>query len=403
MKYLCIFNIIIYSFIPIFILSAKDYKFIKIEFTEEYLVPTITAQLKEKNFSFILDNNLGLNYISTKDFNLTHINPISNDDKKINIKDKIYVSYLYLGTISIFFEKNIIYLENFNPYVIDDNKISSSITLHYLLMQLYIIKQDFYLDINNKNLYLGDIPFQSELYSDMYNNDKIIKVTFYSDNEKFVFNQKLKNLYIDNQALLINKFTLFTINDYITIVPLSLLNDIIKNQNIQKLDCNLILIDKRGIYAIKCHKNDINKLPNLNFVFNNDYTFNIPFHLLFVDYDDNYKISLIRNKIKKKNLAQKKDDSEEIIIGYSLIKLFNYTKFTYDEMSMSFFSDKFISNHPPKFLNEYIYVLLYLLFFLLLFTIPFLIYIKLKLKQKLSNKKYNNNYINNYINFFNIL
>ena len=403
MKYLCIFNIIIYSFIPIFILSAKDYKFIKIEFTEEYLVPTITAQLKKKNFSFILDNNLGLNYISTKDFNLTHINPISNDDKKINIKDKIYVSYLYLGTISIFFEKNIIYLENFNPYVIDDNTISSSITLHYLLMQLYIIKQDFYLDINNKNLYLGDIPFQSELYSNMYNNDKIIKATFYSDNEKFVFNQKLKNLYIDNQVLLINKFALFTINDYFTIVPLSLLNDIIKNKNIQQLDCNLILVDKRGIYAIKCHKDNINKLPNLSFVFHNDYTFNIPFHLLFVDYDDNYKISLIRNKIKKKNLVQKKDDSEEIIIGYSLIKLFNYTKFTYDEMSMSFFSDKFISNHPPKFLNEYIYVLLYLLFFLLLFTIPFLIYIKLKLKQKLSNKKYNNNYINSYINYFNIL
>jgi hypothetical protein len=293
-----------------------------------------------------------------------------------------------MGTISVFEEKNIMHLENYNSYVIDDKAISSSITLIYLLLQLFINKKDCYLDIKDKNCFLGDIPFQSQIYSDIYNNDKFNRMTVYSDKIGEVFKQKIKNLYLDNKALLTNKFALFTINDYFTITPLSLLNDIIKNTNIRKLDCYLILIDKRGIYSIKCHKDDINKLPDLQFVFNNNHTFNIPFHLQFDNYDDNYKISLIRNKIKYNTLDQNDDDSEEIIIGYSIIKLFNYTKCSYDDGSASFFSDKFIINHPPILLNENIIFLLYILFFLLLFTTPFLIFIKLKINKL--NKAHNN-------------
>ena len=349
------------------------------------LVPTINAQLKNINFSIILDNNFGHNYISTKNFNLTDFE-FTFDNANITIKGKIYQANFYLGTISIFDGKNDIKLVYFHSHVIDDKTISSSITIFYLLLELFINKKEFYLDINNKNCYLGDIPFQSKLYSDIYNNDKFDSLTFYSNETIGVFKQRLKNLYIDNNVLLINKFALFSINDYITTFPLSLLKDIIQNEYIQKLDCNLILLDRRGIYAIKCNKDDLNKLPNLYFVFNNSYTFNISFDLLFEDFDDNYKISLIRNKIKYNTLRQNDDNNEEIIIGYSIIKLFNYTIFSYDKWSVSFFSDKFISNHPPRFLYKYIYFLLYFLLFLLLLTTPFLIYIKLTLKQSLANK-----------------
>lgn len=389
MKYRYIYIILIYNFIQIFSLSTKDNKFVKISLTEENLVPTINAQLKNKNFSIILNNNLGHNYISTKNFNLTDFE-FNFDSDKIRIKDKIYEAYFYIGPISIFNGNNYMRLADFNSYVIDDKIISSSITIFYLLLELLIDKKDFYLDINNKNYYLGDIPFQSKLYSDIYNNDKFNSMTFYSNETIGVFKQKLKNLYIGNNALLINKFASFTINDYITIFPLSILKNIIRNKYIQELDCNLILLDRRGIYAIKCNKDNINKLPNLYFVFNNNYTFNISFDLLFEDFDDNYKISLIRNKIKYNTLRQNDDDNnndnEEIIIGYSIIKLFNYTIFSYDKWNVSFFSDKFIISHPPRFLSKYIYFLLYFLLFLLLFTTPCLIYIKLKLKKYLAKK-----------------
>ena len=63
-------------------------------------------------------------------------------------------------------------------------------------------------------------------------------------------------------------------------------------------------------------------LPNIYFVFSNNYTFNIPSNLLFEDYDVDYKASIFRNKLKYENNGF--DEDEEIIIGYSLIKYFNY-------------------------------------------------------------------------------
>ena len=170
--------------------------------------------------------------------------------------------------------------------------------LQGLKEESFINKKNFYLDINNKKLYLGELPLESEEYSKIYYNDKLIHSSFISNKTKGVFKQKLSNLYLDDNSILLNEFASFSINEYYTMVPFSLLNDIIENKNIQKLDCILHLIDVRGIYAIKCPKNNIYKMPNLYFVFDNNYTFNIPFDLLFEDYDDNYKISLFRNKLK---------------------------------------------------------------------------------------------------------
>ena len=90
------------------------------------------------------------------------------------------------------------------------------------------------------------------------------------------------------------------------------------------------------------------------------------------------------------NNNNKNKNQEELIIGYSIIKLFNYTIFSYDERKVTFYSDKFISNNPPKFLNKIIIFLLYFLFGLLLIATPYLIYLKLKMKNIISNYKYTN-------------
>ena len=396
MKYQYIYLFLLYNIITIFPFSTNINKYIKISFTDKDSVPIIRAQLKNKVFLSILDNNLGFNYVSTKNFNLTDIKFNFNNDK-INIKDKTYDAYFYIGDIAIFDDNNYIHLDHFNSFIIDDKYIISSITISYLLQGLkeesFINKKNFYLDINNKKLYLGELPLESEEYSKIYYNDKLIHSSFISNKTKGVFKQKLSNLYLDDNSILLNEFASFSINEYYTMVPFSLLNDIIENKNIQKLDCILHLIDVRGIYAIKCPKNNIYKMPNLYFVFDNNYTFNIPFDLLFEDYDDNYKISLFRNKLKynmNENNNNENKNQEELIIGYSIIKLFNYTIFSYDERKVTFYSDKFISNNPPKFLNKIIIFLLYFLFGLLLIATPYLIYLKLKMKNIISNYKYTN-------------
>ena len=128
-------------------------------------------------------------------------------------------------------------------------------------------------------------------------------------------------MFIGNNDIFIKKFVSFYINEYYCIFPYSLLNEIIKVKIFSKLDCKLFLLDQRGIYGIKCHKNEMKDLPNIYFVFSNNYTFNIPSNLLFEDYDVNYKVSIFRNKLKYENNGF--DEDEEIIIGYSLIKYFN--------------------------------------------------------------------------------
>ena len=101
--------------------------------------------------------------------------------------------------------------------------------------------------------------------------------------------------------------------------------------------------------------------------------------MLFEDYDEDSKISLIRNKLKYNKVEKENmDEDEEILLGYLLIKYFNYSIFSYEDRSVTFYSDKFFSDHPPEFLNKIIYFLLNFLFYLLSIATPFLIYIKLK-------------------------
>ena len=192
-------------------------------------------------------------------------------------------------------------------------------------------------------------------------------------------------MFIDNNCLASNRFVSFYINEYYITISYPLLNEIVNNKIISKIDCKLFLIDQRGIYGIKCPKDNIAQLPYFFFVFKNNYTFNIPMQLLFEDFDDNYQISLFRNKLKYNKLEDENfddniDKDEEISIGYCLIKYFNYSIFSYEDRSISFYSDLFIDNHPPKFLNKLIYFLLLFLICLLCISISFLIYVKLKIK-----------------------
>jgi len=386
MKFKYFYIIFIYILSSNLSLSSRENKFIKLSFKENQFIPMINAQINNKNVEIILDNNLHFNFISTKSLDLTDINFHYNNDK-ININDKTYNAYFYSGDISIFDDKNYIHLEYFNSFVIDDKSIFSSVTISYLLQQLkeesFINKKIFYLDINNKICYFGEIPLYSEKFSDIFYNYKFIHTTFYSNNTKGIFKNELNSLFLGDTYLLKNKIISFYINEYYITLPYSLLYEISKKKIISKSGCNLCLIDNRGIYGIKCPKSNILELPNLYFVFQNNYTFNIPSNLLFEDYDENYKISLFRNKLKYNNIENEnieEDNEEELIIGYSIIKLFNYSIFSYEERSVSFYSEFYIINHPPKFLNKIIYYLLYFLVFLLCTSTSFLIIIKFKMK-----------------------
>ena len=380
------YNLYLFLLIPYLSLnlsfSSTENKFIKISFSDKYLIPTVNVKIEGKNIEAILDNNLHYNYISSKNVNLTDINFHYNNDK-ININDKTYNAYFYIGDLSIYDEKNYFHLENFNSFVIDDKSIFSTITVSYLLEQLkeesFINKKKFYIDINNKIYYLGELPLDSEENYRLNLYDKYIKPTFYSNNTKGIFKQELNNIYINNYCfynLYKNISVSFYINEYYTTFSYTLLNEIAKNKIISKFDCSLFLADQRGIYAIKCHKYYIEQLPNIYFVFKNNYTFNIPLKLLFEDYEENYKISTFRTKLKYNNLkTENNKENDEIIIGYSLIKYFNYSIFSYEDRYVQFYSDLFINEQPPIFLNKLINILLYLLMILFFFAIPFLIYI----------------------------
>ena len=364
--------------------SSKENKSIKISYSGNYLIPTVNIKIEGKNIEAILDNNLHYNYISTKNLDLTNINFHFNNDK-ININDKNYDAFFYIGDLSIYDEKNYFHLENFNSFVIDDKSIFSTITVSFLLEQLkeqsFINKKNFYIDINNKIFYFGEIPLDSEEYKNLNHNEKYIGSTFYSNNTKGVFKQELNKIFIGNFFIVKNISVSFYINEYYITMPYTLLNDIAKNKIISQFDCNLFLVDQRGIYSIKCHKKYIEQLPNIYFVFKNNYTFNIPLKLLFENYDENYQISTFRTKLKYNNLnKENKEENDEIIIGYSIIKYFNYSIFSYEIRYAQFYSDLFINAHPPIFLNKLIDILLYLLIILFFLAIPFQIYIKYKMK-----------------------
>ena len=369
----------------IFLLVENDLNVIKLSFTDNYSVPIINTQINDKKIETSLDNNLNFNYLSTKNFNLTDIDFHHNSDK-IKIKNKKYDAYFYIGNISIYDENNYIKMNNFNSFIIDDKLLLSSITVYYLIQQFMekslISKKRFYLDIENKLCLFGELNVSSEEFKRKSYYDKFIHSVFYSNNTNGVFKGKLNSIFINNNYIPVLKNISFKINEQYTFISYSTLELMIQDEKISKLDCNLLFIEKEGT-TIRCPKRNIHKLPNLFFVYNN-YTFKIPFKLLFEDYDQKYSISLIRSSIKVQSTAgEVKDDDEyeeEWVMGYSIIKLFNYTVFDYDERSIGFYSDSLISLRPPNDRKRLTKSILYLLNFVLGFSSLFLFFVRIKIK-----------------------
>ena len=367
----------------IFLLIENDLNVIKLSFTDNYSVPIINTQINDIKIETSLDNNLNFNYLSTKNFNLTDIDFHHNSDK-INIKNKKYDAYFYIGNISIYDENNYIKMNNFNSFIIDDKLLLSSITVYYLIQQFMekslISQKRFYLDIENKLCLFGELNVSSEEFKRKSYYDKFIHSVFYSNNTNGVFKGKLNSIFINNNYIPVLKNISFKINEKYTFISYSTLDLMIQDEKISKLDCNLLFLEKEGT-TIRCPKGNINKLPNLFFVYNN-YTFKIPFKLLFEDYDQKYSISLIRSSIKFQNSAEeaKEEDEEEWVMGYSIIKLFNYTVFDYDERSIGFYSDSLIRLRPPSDRKRLTKSILYLLNFVLGFSSLFLFFVRIKIK-----------------------
>ena len=366
----------------IFLLIENDLNVIKLSFTDNYSVPIINTQINDIKIETSLDNNLNFNYLSTKNFNLTDIDFHHNSDK-IKIKNKKYDAYFYIGNISIYDENNYIKMNNFNSFIIDDKLLLSSITVYYLIQQFMekslISQKRFYLDIENKLCLFGELNVSSEEFKRKSYYDKFIHSVFYSNNTNGVFKGKLNSIFINNNYIPVLKNISFKINEQYTFISYSTLELMIQDEKISKLDCNLLFIEKEGT-TIRCPKGNINKLPNLFFVYNN-YTFKIPFKLLFEDYDQKYSISLIRSSIKFQNSAEeaKEEDEEEWVMGYSIIKLFNYTVFDYDERSIGFYSDSLIRLRPPSDRKRLTKSILYLLNFVLGFSSLFLLFVRVKI------------------------
>ena len=384
-------KIILYIFIVfnikiIFSLITNELKCIHISYTDDYSIPIIITQINDIKIETVLDNNLNFNYLTTKNFNLSDIN-FHYSTEKINIKENTYDAYFYIGNISIYDSKSIFQLENFNSFVIDDKSIISSITIFYILQQLkeklLIENRIFLLDINHKNCLFGDLPEDySKEYIQKSHLDLFAYSIFYSWDSKGVFKTKLNRLYIGNNYISIEKNISFNINEKYTFIPYNIIREIANDKKISELDCKLFLLDQRGKYAIKCNKKKINKIPNLFFLFNNS-TFNIPFGLLFEDYDSNYCISLIRNKIKLQNIENEKKENEENEweIGYSIIKNFNYTLFDYDKRAVIFYSDSLIGLNPPKNAKKVSKNIFYLLSIILGISSIFLLFIRIKINR----------------------
>ena len=352
-------------------IETNNAKYLKIPFSDEYSIPTIYTYYKDYKIETILDNNLNFNYFSTKNFDLKDLNYQINADKII-INNTEYNAYYYLGAISIYNENDYIKLTNVNSFVIDDKSMLSSIMISYLLNQLkqkgYIEKQIFYLDINHKQCFFGELPKNSEEYKKIF-NDNFTHSNSYSIDTKGIFKDKLYNFYIDNDLFSVDKNISYNINEKYSYIPYSLMTKIIKDKEIQNLDCEIFLIDPRGSHAIKCHKIHLNQLPLFFFVFDN-YTISIPSRLLFEEYDERYYVSTIRTKMNIQYLSDKGENKEENnedewIFGYSFLKYFNYTIFNYDERCINFYSDSFIRMYPPKINRKLYKNIFYVLNFIL--------------------------------------
>lgn len=356
-------------------------------FTDEYSIPTVNAFIENKKIETILDNNLNSNYLSTKYLNLSDLD-YNHRSEKIFFNNKMYDAYYSMNDITIFDEKknNSIELNNFESYIIDDKSLLSSITVSYILKELKakskIDKKKFYLDMNNKKCIFGELPKESDEYKQISDYDKYIHSTFYSHDAKGVLKEELVSFYIDNTYYQVDNNVTFNINEKYSYIPYSIFEDI--KDKIANLNCELVLIDPKGVKAIKCPIRVISKLPELFLVFKN-YTFTIPLRLLFESYDDTNSISLFRNNIKDQHSESSKEKKEESnadewVIGYSIIKNFNYIVFDYEEGNVSFYSDYLVRLYPPnnvrKIYKNIFYFLIFILGIASVFLILILIYIK---------------------------
>lgn len=255
-KIILITIIILLKIKTIFLLNENKINFIKLSFSDNYSVPIINTQINDKKIETSLDNNLNFNYLSTKNINLTDIDFHHNSDK-INIKNKKYDAYFYIGNISVYDENNYIQMNNFNSFIIDDKLLLSSITVYYLIQQFMekslISKKRFYLDIENKLCLFGDLNVGSEKYKHKSFYDKFFHSVFYSNNTNGVFKGKLNSLFINNNYIPVSKNISFKINEKYSFISYSTLELIFHDEIISKFDCSLLFIEKEGT-TIKCPK-----------------------------------------------------------------------------------------------------------------------------------------------------
>lgn len=377
------------------ILSLKEIKIVQIPFYDDYSVPLISIKINDAQIEATIDNNLIFNYITTLNCDISDIRYNSNKDI-ITIKDRNYSANYYNGNLSINFENNNYIINNFHAFVINEKSFPSSIMISTILKslreELLIAKQLFYLDLVHKKCLFGELSENSKEYKQIYLNN-FEKSISYSRDTKGIFKEKLNKFYVGENCIIIEKNVSFKINEEFTYIPEFKMNEISENEKIKSLGCKLI-VDDNGGNAILCNKKIINNLPNLHYVFTN-FTFNIHFKLLFENYDSSYCISSIRSKKKIINSNEfKEEDDEEWQIGYSIIKLFNYTLFNYDERTISFFSDSLIGLEPYKNKKELFLsnIIFYLLSFILGISSIFLFIIRLKITRiplEASKKYYN--------------
>lgn len=363
------------------ILQLKEINPIQIHFFDDFSVPLINLKINGIQIEAIIDNNLNFNYITTQNFDISDIRYYNNNDSII-IKDKAYLAYYFNGSLSIQFENIYLNINNFFSILINEKFITSSIMISDILQELkrelLIDRQLFYLDLNHKKCFFGQLSIDSKEYKQIHLSNFEHSIS-YSKDTKGIFKEKINKLYIEENCIDIKKNVSFKINEEFTYVPYFMMEEIIKDEKIKNLDCKLSFDNNFG-YAIICNKDVINILPNLYFVFSN-FTFKIPFSLLFEHYDSTSCISSIRNKIKIINNEEykKEEYTEEWVIGYSIIKYFNYTLFDYDERSIKFYSDTLIGLEPYKNKKEISKNIFYLLSFILGISSIFLFIVRLKI------------------------
>ena len=153
------------------ILQLKEINPIQIHFFDDFSVPLINLKINGIQIEAIIDNNLNFNYITTQNFDISDIRYYNNNDSII-IKDKAYLAYYFNGSLSIQFENIYLNINNFFSILINEKFITSSImisdVLQELKRELLIDRQLFYLDLNHKKCFFGQLSRDSKEYKQIY-------------------------------------------------------------------------------------------------------------------------------------------------------------------------------------------------------------------------------------------